>query len=150
RWEGKTLDQIQAEGLYKKTGIWRELEALYERARNGDQKATRELYRKSYQEERSIPARALATHFLGKVDEQRGVFRELAYLARWPCDMWEDDFSPVRSEAGHALFEIGTAQAWETLIAVYFANPSPTLNNLLGYWIELLTDKLSGVEPKPT
>ena len=118
----------------------------------------------------AMAIRRLPTNYIAKATKKIGVFQigrwqltswgnsminmaflgELAYLARWPCDMWKDDFSPVRSEAGHALFEIGTVQAWETLIAVCFANPSPTLNSLLSYWLELLTDKLSSVGPKPT
>ena len=88
--------------------------------------------------------------FLGKLKDRPGVFKMLVFLARSHTDTWEDEFSPVRSEAGQALFEVGTPQAWEALIAASFVEPTPTLQGLLRHWIEHLTDRLSGIQPKPT
>jgi hypothetical protein len=130
---------------YKETAIWRELEGLYERANKDDNRAYWELYHKTYSDDLSIPVRAAATHFFGKLRDHPGAIEKLALLARWPCDTWEGYYSPVRFEASQALFELATPGAWEALVAAFLVSPTNMLQDFLLDWIESLTDKLSGV-----
>lgn len=130
---------------YKETAIWRELESLNEQARGGDLQAGLKLYRKSFDSSLSIPRRAAATYFFGKLQDRTDTIEKLALLVRRTGDNWERDFSPVQFEAGKALFEAATPSAWEALVGGFFANPPNMLENFLWDWIQNLTDKLSGV-----
>jgi hypothetical protein len=130
---------------YKETAIWRELEDLYERATKEDNRAYWKLYHKTYDDALSIPARAAATRFFGKLRDRPGAIEKLSLLARWPSDIWESYYSPVRFEASQALFELATPEAWEALIAAFLGSQTDMLQSFLWDWIESLTDKLSGV-----
>ena len=132
---------------YKDTAIWHELESLYDQAHAGDNQAYWKLSRKIYDSHLSIPARAAATHFFAKLREYPKTIDRLIWLVASSQDTWEDYYSPVRFEAGRALFEIATPAAWEALIAAFFVCRTNMLQDCLEDWIECLTDKLSGVEP---
>jgi hypothetical protein len=134
---------------YKETAIWQELGGLFERANKDDNRAYWELYHKTYDDDLSIPVRAAATHFFGKLRDHPGAIEKLALLARWPCDTWEGYYSPVRFEASQALFELATPEAWEALIAAFLVSPTNMLQGFLWDWIESLTDMLSGATTIP-
>jgi hypothetical protein len=127
---------------YQETAVWRELEALYEQA--GSNSKIRKLYHKAYDEHLSIPVRAAAAYFLGQLRDQPDVHQLLDQLMKRPTDTWEHIFSPVRYEAGSAIFQMGTPEAWESLVTACFVSPTNVLLDALLDWIERLTDSLSG------
>src|SRR5258708_23693105 len=73
------------------------------------------------------------------------LIENLALLTQRPNDTWDGYYSPIRFEAGLALFQIGTAQAWEVLVAASLTSPGNFLDGFLLDWIAILTDKLSGI-----
>jgi hypothetical protein len=140
----KLAEKRQQDYSYKETAIWREIETLYERANNGDSQAYWALYHRTYDDDLSIPVRAAATHFFGRLRDYPNFTEKLALLARSRCDTWDGYYSPVRFEASQALFELATPEAWEALIAAALVSSTNMLHSFLWDWIESLTDILSG------
>lgn len=138
-------EKNRADLSYRETHIWHELETLYEQANDGDNEARWELYHRCWATRLSIPARAAATYFFGKLRNCPGVIEKLAMLVNRPSDTWEDYYSPIRFEAGYALFQTATSEAWEALVSAFFVSPSNMLKGFLLEWIECLTDALSGL-----
>jgi hypothetical protein len=130
-WEAQRREdqEIRREDFsYRETPIWRELENLYEQANADGNGVFWKLYKKTYDHNLSVPVRAAATYFFGKLNHHH--YDGLAFLAGHSCDSWGNHnyFTPVRFEAGKALFNIASPEAWEILISTYLVGSSTFLS----------------------
>lgn len=132
---------------YKQTTVYIKLEALYLQALNGDRTAFKSLSDYANRWNEHIITRALAAHFIGWLHPQFDVVDTLSWLLCYADDDWGTPpyYSPVRTEAGEALYRIASPQAWEALVNGFFINPRNILAGFMLIWISQLTDRLSGI-----
>jgi hypothetical protein len=121
------------------------LSSLYDQAAQGNSKAYSRLIRMAEWWTGNVPVRAVATYYLGKLQNQYDSTRVLLRLLTYAVDDWGDsEVPPIRMEAGEALRNVATPQVWEGMVNAFFINPRNVLSSFLIDWITHLTDRLSG------
>lgn len=135
---------------YESSLAYQHLFELYERALVSDTKAYKELVRIARTQQGNIPARAVATHWIGKLSTAHNVYPFLVHQLQYAhVNLKFDCFdSPIRYEAGEALLEYKTSQTWEVFVDSYFIYPRDDLLRFQDNWIAYLTDILSGEHVK--
>jgi hypothetical protein len=125
------------------------LEGCYLSSLEGNKKAYQRLVEVARLWKGNIPFRAVATHYLGKLQDHYDVFPILSSFLHYPNDDWGDEvspYSPIRFEAGEALLSKPSAAVWELMVDAFFVRPSDFLCDFQLDWIRHLTDSLSGID----
>jgi hypothetical protein len=92
-----------------------------------------------------IPFRAIATYYVGKLQDKYDVFPTLNALMGFTDDWGDNPMSPIRFEASEALIRNPSAAVWLTLVDSFFINPRNFLADFQLDWIAYVTDVLSGI-----
>jgi hypothetical protein len=125
--------------------IGQQINQLYTQAASGDENAFTSLFVLSDDSRVSVPARAVITHFLGKLWPHERVLEQLCLLVEndETCDKpWHA--RAIRLEAAEALHNTATPAAWETLVDVMFLSLVRDYHDTVYIeWLTDLTDVLS-------
>lgn len=152
--EAKTSDVSDSETLTKyvpiaafySSVIWQRLEQLYQQANSGIELAFDQLYELTDDYRLSIPVKAAATYFLGKLWTHNRALSKLCRLACDNDDVWGEygQYQPIRIQALAALHTTGTPQAWEAVVNVIFLEQNRLSNYPEMYlrWLSSLTSQL--------
>ena len=150
--EAKTADFSAGESstryvpAFYSSRIWQQLEQIYQRANSGDERAFDQLYESTDDSRLSVPVRAVATYFFGKLWTHGRVLNKLCRLAYDGDELWGKygQDSPIRIEAVDALQATGTPQAWEALITVIFLERDSlsVYHDKYLRWLSALTSQL--------
>jgi hypothetical protein len=144
-WSSKRIRRYEP-GAYQSSPIWQQLVSIYTQAASGDEKALGRLSGIARRYRANIPIKAVATHFLGKLRDHDGVVGQLCLLMRYANDKWgheDDPDEPIRFEAGEALRDTASSDAWYALVSAFFLQPPNRLQPFLVAWLAYLTDDLS-------
>lgn len=143
-----TLQTVTSEEITPDTSpAYNFLEGTYLAALDGNKRAYSRLLKATRLWKGFIPFRAVATHFVGKLQDMYDVFPTLTLLLEYANDDWGDDLhlSPIRIEAGEALIRKPSEATWLSLVNSFFIKPRNVLADFQQDWIAYLTDVLSGV-----
>jgi hypothetical protein len=153
----KTKEEIELRRLqhrpafvdYQSSPIWQELNGWYQAALEGDRQAYAKLAQVVYHEQSNLCKRAVATNLLGKLKSKYDVRHPLIHALRYAPDDAQYEHlamdASVRFEAGEALRDIPSPDVWESMVDAFFIRPRNVLETFMSYWIEYLTDRLSGL-----
>lgn len=146
----KIREEVEHQVDYQSSPIWQELNGWYQRALEGDQKAYSRLSYVVYHEHSNLCKRAVATNLLGKLKDKYDVRHPLIHALRYAPDDAQHEHlamdASVRFEAGEALRDIPSPDVWESMVDAFFIRPRNVLETFMSYWIEYLTDRLSGLD----
>jgi hypothetical protein len=119
---------------------------LYEQAKAGDNDSYGRLLSIGRRWRGNIPARAVATHYVGKLGEIHNVHPFLSHQLRYADVDWDVELfdAPIRFEAGEALLRFPTPETWEVFVDSFFIQPRDDFKRIQHEWIAYLTDVLSG------
>jgi hypothetical protein len=121
------------------------LEDTYLAALDGNKTAYSHLLKATRLWKGFIPFRAIATYYVGKLQDRYDVFPTLNALMGFTDDWGDNPMSPIRFEASEALIRKPSAAVWLTLVNSFFINPRNFLVDFQLDWIAYVTDVLSGI-----
>jgi len=121
------------------------LEDTYLAALDGNKTAYSRLLKATRLWKGFIPFRAIATYYVGKLQDKYDVFPTLNALMGFTDDWGDNPMSPIRFEASEALIRQPSAAVWLTLVDSFFINPRNFLADFQLDWIAYVTDVLSGI-----
>jgi hypothetical protein len=121
------------------------LEDTYLAALDGNKTAYSRLLKATKLWKGFIPFRAIATYYVGKIQDKYDVFPTLNALMGFTDDWGDNPMSPIRFEASEALIRKPSAAVWLTLVNSFFINPRNFLADFQLDWIAYVTDVLSGI-----
>ncbi len=139
-------DNVRA---FYSSAIWQRLEQMYQDANNGNELAFDQLYELTDDQLLSVPARAAATYFLGKLWTHDRALGKLCRLARESDETWGEhgQDKPIRVQAVDALHTTGSPKAWEALVDVIFMDRESYYHDSYYHekylrWLNALTSQL--------
>ena len=144
----QTRESQEAARDFRTSPAYLALERLFEAAQGGDHTAYYQLRSAADQWDGSIPLRAVATHFLGRLHPQYDVQSVLSSLLFVEDDRNDPDVpgAPVRYEAGTALLDLPSPATWIALVDSFFFSPHNVLQTFQREWIAYVTDRLRGID----